>query len=715
MTRPALWGGIECTVNRVGGEWFDQVRRSGHDARVSDIDRFADLGISAMRYPMLWERMMADSSRPRWERVEPFVERLLQRGVAPIAGLVHHGSGPAWAPISDAAFAERLADYASAAAKRFGAIRDWTPVNEPLTTARFCGLYGHWYPHGRNDATFVRILLNECRAIVLSMQAIRAATPGARLIQTDDAGTITATPALAQQAEFENLRRDLALDLLCGRVDAAHPLANYLLQHGARERELSWFLEHPTPPDVIGIDYYATSDRWLDDRISQYPADVLGGNGRTRYADVAATRHDTEWRPGFRRALDRWHAKYHRPVALTEVHLGCTREEQLRWLHEAWSGACAAREAGTPVEAVTPWALLGTHDWNRLVTSAAGHYESGAFDIRSPKPRATALAGAIRELSMLGHISHPVAAQSGWWQGARAPAVAQRAPARSRLLILGAGGTLGAAFVRMCRARGLPHLALTREQVDVVDAMQVRRAVAACRPWGVINATGYVHVDQAEVERERCMAVNTAGTRHLGDACRRTGARLLTFSSDLVFDGAVTRPYDEDDAPNPLNVYGASKFAGERELRELGSDALVVRTSAFFGPWDSANYVVQAMRAFTLGAPFLAPQATISPTYVPALVDAALDLLIDGESGIWHLSSHEAVTWGELARRVAMVAGFDAALVEECEGRTAGWVAARPSYSALGSRRAWIMPSLERSLESFMDSYRRDAAPTRAP
>ena len=95
-------------------------------------------------------------------------------------------------------------------------MRRYTPVNEPLSTARFSGLYGHWYPHGRDSLTWARILLTECRAVVLAMRAIREVNPTAQLVQTEDLGKAYSTPALAYQAEFENERRWLSFDLLCG-------------------------------------------------------------------------------------------------------------------------------------------------------------------------------------------------------------------------------------------------------------------------------------------------------------------------------------------------------------------------------------------------------------------------------------------------------------------------------------------------------------------
>jgi len=104
------------------------------------------------------------------------------------------------------------------------------PVNEPLTTARFSGLYGVWYPHGRDHATFARALVTECRAVVLAMRAVRSVNPRARLVQTEDLGRRYSTPALASLAAFQNQRRWLSLDLLCGKLDREHPLHGHMLR-----------------------------------------------------------------------------------------------------------------------------------------------------------------------------------------------------------------------------------------------------------------------------------------------------------------------------------------------------------------------------------------------------------------------------------------------------------------------------------------------------
>src|SRR5436190_2579439 len=213
---PELWGGIECTVNRVGDRHLDQLARGGHDRRPDDLERIAGLGIRTLRYPVLWEHVAPQApDRLDWARPDERLGLLRKLGVRPIVGLLHHGSGPRYTDLLDANFAAGLADFAGRVARRYPEVECYTPVNEPLTTARFSALYGHWYPHLRDDRAFMRALINECLAISAAMKAVRRVNPDARLVQTEDIGKTFSTPPLAYQAAFENERRWLGFDLLC--------------------------------------------------------------------------------------------------------------------------------------------------------------------------------------------------------------------------------------------------------------------------------------------------------------------------------------------------------------------------------------------------------------------------------------------------------------------------------------------------------------------
>jgi dTDP-4-dehydrorhamnose reductase len=730
-----LWGGLECTVNRVGDVFFDQMERNGHATRVSDLLLFAGLGIRAIRYPVLWERVAPHSLRNiDWTWPDERLARLRELHVRPIVGLTHHGSGPRHTSLLEDSFATGLAEFALRVAERYPWVDAWTPVNEPVTTARFSGLYGVWYPHGRDHACFARALVTECRAVGLSMRAIRTVNPRAQLIQTEDLGRRFSTPALARLAEFQNQRRWLSLDLLCGRLDREHPLWGHMLRWGIGEDELDWFLENPCPPDVIGVNHYASSDRYLDERLDAYPARThMEEEDGLRYADMEAVRARLDIPIGVEGVLRQTWERYKLPMAITEAHLGATREEQVRWLKEFWDAAQRLRAEGVDMRAVTVWSLLGSFDWNILVQRVEGFYEPGPFDVRAPRPRPTAIAHLMRELSA-GCVrdDDPLLCQPGWWHRpdrlhhtpvegrsyARAPVgpgVDMEDRGARPLLILGASGTLGRAFARLCDVRGIAYHLLDRSELDLTDARQVDAVLARLRPWAVVNAAGYVRVNSAERDVERCLRTNAVGPAMLAGACARHGVQLVTFSSDLVFDGAhalLNKPYVESDPVAPLSVYGRSKAEMEARVREVLPGALIVRTSALFGPWDGANFLTRTLRALEEGERVVvADDERVSPTYVVDLVHTVLDLLVDREEGVWHLANTGAVTWSALAERAAELAGVDPGPLVGRPAYTLGRTARRPRYSVLGSERGGLMPTLEDALRRYVQE--REVAPAR--
>ncbi|HZW03550.1 MAG TPA: family 1 glycosylhydrolase, partial [Anaerolineaceae bacterium] len=533
-----LWAGIECTLNRVQNTWFDQLAMSGHLTRKTDLDRIAGLGIRTLRFPIRWEQVAPHGlDQADWLWVDERLARLRELGIRPIAGLLHHGSGPPHTSLIDPAFPAQFAAYARAVAERYPWLDAYTPINEPLTTARFSCLYGFWYPHARSAAAFSQALTLQIEATRQAMEAIRTVNPAAQLVQTEDIGKTYSTPRIEYQAEFDNLRRWLTFDLLTGQLDLDGPLARFMTHYGVDRARLESFCEQPSPPDVIGLNYYITSERFLDERLDLYPEGLRGGNGRHAYADVEAVRVCAGGTAGFEGLLqETWH-RYHRPLAITEVQLGSTPEQRLRWWMEAWQSADRLRHSGVDVRAVTAWALLGSFNWHNLVTADTGSYEVGVFDLRSPAPRPTILAKAIRALAEHGAYDHPVLDEPGWWRqparlaypafrpaGHSAPAVEQpvlhsNEKPRRKLLVTGMTGTLGSAFLRVCEWRGIPAAGVTRRELDLTDPATVHEAMDHWQPWAVINAAGFVHVDAAEAETAVCFDVNTAGPQRLAEIC----------------------------------------------------------------------------------------------------------------------------------------------------------------------------------------------------
>ena len=741
---PALWGGLEGTVNRVGDRYFSQIERSGHLARADDLQQFAALGIRALRYPVLWECVAPDGLRQaNWRWADARLATLRELGIEPIAGLVHHGSGPRHTSLTDPAFAGQLAEFAGAVARRYPWLRYYTPVNEPLTTARFSGLYGVWYPHGRSDATFLRALVNQCRGVVLSMQAIRRVNPLACLVQTEDLGKSYGTPQVAHHCAFYNQRRWLSWDLLCGLVEPRHPLWHYLTVNGIGPDELHWFLAHPCPPDIIGVNYYITSERWLDHRLARYGPEHIGNGG---FADIEAARALATPLPGIGPLLDEVWQRYHLPIAITETHIDSRREDQLRWLMEIWLAAQQAHQRGVALTAVTVWALLGSYDWNCLVTEARGYYETGAFDLRSTPPRPTAVAALMRELASGRGPSHPVLSGRGWWRrqgrffcppvafqpqgtdGAHLPAPPPPATGNGRAATRGAGrrgaalvqlwpprgvsaaaaapiliagrNALGRAFARYCGERDLACVLLDRTVLDCTERGTVDAAVALYRPWAMIYAGAGPAPQPAANDPARCWRDNVVAPALLAAVCASTGIQLLTFSSEHVFDGVKAGTYVESDAPAPACDYGRNKAEADRRVLSVLPQALVVRSGPLFSvDGDDDDDVTQPGDGAGAGWPGVSPQRRLSATYLPDLVHACLDLLIDGARGLWHLHHGEALTKGELAERCRIADGATM-LARPGPAAIAGDIRQHLS-GTLGSERGILLGTLEEAVRHY--------------
>lgn len=618
-----MWAGVECTVNRIGDRFVDQVDLSGHAHRMDDLDRFAELGITAIRYPVLWERTAPDEPvSADWSWPDSRLARLRELGIRPIVGLVHHGSGPMATNLLDPEFPVLLAQYAGAVAERYPWITEYTPVNEPLTTARFSALYGHWYPHSHDEGAFLRAVLIQCQAIAAAMRAIREVNPDARLIQTEDLGEVFARPVLTHQADYENERRWLSLDLLIGRVTPGHPMWQRLLDMGISEAALRSLADAPCPPDIVGINHYVTSERLLDERLDRYPPRSHGGNGTQTYADIEAVRACVDGPGGWERLLRAAHERYGLPLAATEVHLGCSREEQLRWLYEVWSTARHLQAEGINIQAITAWALLGAFGWNQLVTQDGGDYEPGVFDLRAPGPRPTAIAHLVADLASGKEPTHPVLMVPGWWRrpsryqyppvdrwgmDVALPHEMEVPPDAPGILLIGQPGVLGDAFQERSSIRAIPSIGLDGGDSSAWAAGTLA-VIALDRPWAVV-----VTMPPTDIDPDDAAAV--------ARACASSGVSLLVCSPDagIPFDKRGQRALLVEQAI--LEAHPGALIIWSEPLPELRST--VVRTPIQDGPEIDTRTVAS----------------------VHELVETSLDLLIDKEHGVWRLVAGKGQTW----------------------------------------------------------------------
>ncbi|MEM1056557.1 MAG: dTDP-4-dehydrorhamnose reductase [Bacteroidota bacterium] len=224
----------------------------------------------------------------------------------------------------------------------------------------------------------------------------------------------------------------------------------------------------------------------------------------------------------------------------------------------------------------------------------------------------------------------------------------------TRLLITGAGGQVGRELVRL--AGGQDARAFDRVRLDITDARAVEAAIADAARGArltVINAAAYTAVDRAESEPEVAFAVNRDGAAYLAASCQRYGARLVHLSTDYVFDGEKGAPYTENDAPNPLNVYGESKLAGEEAIRQRTEQHVILRTAWVFSA-HGRNFVRTMYRlAHEREVLRVVADQTGHPTPARAVAEAALRLAQpDAEVGTVHFAGTPSTTWHRLAEAV---------------------------------------------------------------
>jgi dTDP-4-dehydrorhamnose reductase len=273
------------------------------------------------------------------------------------------------------------------------------------------------------------------------------------------------------------------------------------------------------------------------------------------------------------------------------------------------------------------------------------------------------------------------------------------------VLLTGAGGQLGrAALAVITRHMLLPR---THAELDVAEPAAVEAALAELRPDAVLNAAAYTAVDLAEDEPAAAERGNRVGPRVLAEATARRGIALLHVSTDYVFDGEKGSPYVESDAPHPLSVYGASKLAGEEEVRRANPRHWIARTAWLYGP--AGRNFATSIRAAAAREPRLrvVDDQWGSPTWAPHLA-AALEVLLAGEDfGTHHLANAGVASRFELA--AALLAALGSRTPLEAVP-TSAWPtrARRPRNTALASERAGAIP-----LPDWREGVREFAASTR--
>jgi len=263
----------------------------------------------------------------------------------------------------------------------------------------------------------------------------------------------------------------------------------------------------------------------------------------------------------------------------------------------------------------------------------------------------------------------------------------------ARIVILGAGGRLGAALAREYAADHEIH-AWGRKEADLADADNVAAQVLSAKPDVIINCAAMTNVDECETERDKARVVNAEAPGAIARACEQIGAKMIHISTDYVFSGEKTEPYAEDDKAEPVSWYGETKLAGEEAVLAAGAGHAVVRVSWVFGP-DRDSYVDKALHTAMRGEPVKAvADKWSSPAYTLDIAEALRSLVKPGATGgIYHACNAGICTWrdwGAEAIRVAAEAGImpTGTKVEPLRlSDIKAMVARRPVHSAMTCQR----------------------------
>jgi dTDP-4-dehydrorhamnose reductase len=252
----------------------------------------------------------------------------------------------------------------------------------------------------------------------------------------------------------------------------------------------------------------------------------------------------------------------------------------------------------------------------------------------------------------------------------------------SRVVVTGADGMLG---TEVARAIAGAHdvIGIDLGELDITDGEAVRAFAADAAAACVINCAAYTDVDGAESAREAAFAVNAEGAGHLARACAEAGSYLIHMSTDYVFDGEKDGAYEEDDTPSPINVYGESKLAGEREVVRSGARSLIVRTAWLYGH-AGRNFVEFVLGASADGRPLrIVDDQRGSPTSARDLALVLRELTARRLEGVIHATNDGSCSWFDFAREILAAAGLDATSVEAIASSDLDRQAERPRNSVL--------------------------------
>lgn len=350
-------------AGRGGGVRVDQMEKCGHyEHWKEDLRLVAELGIHYLRWGPAIYKTFLGAGKYDFMWVDDVLEEMRRLGIQPIMDLCHFGV-PDWlGNFQNEEFPAYFAEYAGEMAKRYPDAHYWTPVNEILVCATFSGLYGWWNERGMTDRTFVRAMLNLCKANVLAMRAILEYVPEAVFIQSESSEYVhPSVPRVMKRAHFLNQRRFVPLDLTYAKNVSAE-VYRYLSANGMRAAEYDYFMDQTLKARcIMGTDYYVTNEHLVRPNGELIPSGEFFG-----YYVIAKQYYD----------------RYGLPLMHTETNLWEV-DGSVQWLWKEWNCMLRLRQDGVPIVGFTWYSLTDQMDWDTTLREDAHRVNTvGLYDLQ---------------------------------------------------------------------------------------------------------------------------------------------------------------------------------------------------------------------------------------------------------------------------------------------------------------------------------------------
>ncbi|SED52433.1 family 1 glycosylhydrolase [Ruania alba] len=353
--------GVEDTFvpqTRPGERALDEYELTEHYTHWhNDLGLAAEVGAEFMRWGIPWYRINPAPGQWDWTWLDGVMARFAELGIRPIVDLLHYGT-PEWleGEFAHPDYPQRAAEYAVAVAERYAdTVTDYTPVNEPMIHARFCGELGYWPPYLTGEAGLTRMIAALADGFARSQHGIAEVLGERATFVHVDATTRFVGDIDGEHADKVRLLREQVYaveDLVTGRVHGDHPLLEHLLRHGMSEDLLDRLAATPVLPDVMGVNYYPQHSTTLV-QDGPWP--------RGGFVDPAPTRNDGV--TGLEEVILAHTERYGAPVAVTETCVTASAAERVAWLEDSVALAHRLRADGVPLVGYTWWPLFDMYEW----------------------------------------------------------------------------------------------------------------------------------------------------------------------------------------------------------------------------------------------------------------------------------------------------------------------------------------------------------------